>query len=675
MKSFAPDSRTFEALSRELWLVVDRQWMVLWLDERARGALEIQPGARLGDLCGPGEEEKLERLAERPSSNASEIALTVGGKRRVLAFRASAMDDGNLALVGSLVPDDYAQALVQVSTMLSELGQLHHETDRQQRELLRRHEELVRVHRELDDTAKGVVALHAELGEKDDSIRRVSEVKSRLVTNVSHELRTPINSILGLTKLLLARTDGDLTPEQEKQLGFIRQSAESLYALVDDLLDLSKVEAGRVKLRPQEFDVGTLFASLRGMLRPLLTNDAVQLVFDAPDERLVLDTDETKVGQILRNLVSNAAKFTEKGEVRVIGRADGDHVVFQVKDSGIGMAHDELGRIFEEFYQVDGPLQRRQKGTGLGLPLARQLAELLHGTLTVESELGKGSTFTLRIPARHPEAAEMAALVERSARPAPGHQPILVVEDDRQTLFLYEKYLRGSGFNVIPARSIEEARVALEKLRPAAIVLDVMLDGETSWRFLQDLKGAPETRDIPTLVVTVTNREEKARALGADEFNMKPLEKEWLVTKLRSMARSGAVERVLVIDDDRVARYLVRKHLEGTPYEVLEAAGGVEGVRIARERSPDVIFLDFALPEMSAFDVLDELKRDPVTRKIPVIIHTAKSLADDERARLEREASAILQKQSLSREVAIGRIREALEKAGIRGGVGTGAPR
>lgn len=671
MKSFAPDPRTFEGLSRELWLVVDPQSMVLWLDERARNALRVSPGARLLDACAAGTEDALDRLVRQAidgrRDGTTEITLTIAGKPVVVACRAQLIEEGKIAIVASLVAEDHAQALVQVSTMLSEMAQLHHETDRQQRELLRRHEELVRVHRELDDTSKGVMALHAELGEKDDSIRRVSEVRSRLVTNVSHELRTPINSILGLTKLLLARTDGELTEEQEKQLRFVRQSAESLYTLVDDLLDLSKIDAGRALVRTQALDVGVLFASLRGMLRPLA--DAapnVTLAFDTPAEPIALETDETKLAQILRNLVTNALKFTERGSVRITARSDGDDAVFEVTDTGIGIARDDHERIFEEFFQVDGAVQRRSKGTGLGLTLSRHLAELLHGSLSLESEIGKGSTFTLRIPRRHPEAAELAALVERSALATPDHQPVLVVEDDKQTLFLYEKYLRGSGFNVIPARSIDEARAALEKIRPAAIVLDVMLEGETSWRFLADLKADARTRDIPTLVVTVTNREEKARALGADEFNMKPLDKEWLVAKLRTMARGHAVERILVIDDDRVARYLVRKHLEGTPYEVLEAAGGIEGVRLARDRAPDVIFLDFALPEMSAFDVLDELKKDPTTRKIPVIIHTAKSLATDERERLEREASSILHKQSLSREVAIGRIREALEKAGIR---------
>lgn len=658
MKSFAPDPRTFEGLSRELWLVVDAQSMVLWVDERARRALHVSPGTRLADTCPPGSDEELARLIEQARDGAGssgQITLAIAGKPTVLACRARSIEEDKIAVVANLVADDDGQALLQVSSILSEMAKLH---------------------RELDDTSKGVLALHAELGEKDDSIRRVSEVRSRLVTNVSHELRTPINSILGLTKLLLARTDGELTEEQEKQLRFVRQSAESLYALVDDLLDLSKIEAGRSLVRTQEADVGPLFASLRGMLRPLAeSNPTVTLVFETPAEKIALETDETKLAQILRNLVTNALKFTDRGTVRVTARTDGGDAIFEVADTGIGIARDEQERIFEEFYQVDGPVQRRSKGTGLGLTLSRHIASLLHGELTCSSELGKGSTFSLRIPRRHPEATEMAALVERSTSASPDEQPVLVVEDDKQTLFLYEKYLRGSGFNVVPASSIDAARRALETLRPAAIVLDVMLQGETSWRFLSDLKADPRTRDIPTLVVTVTNREEKARALGADEFNMKPLEKDWLVAKLQTMARVGAMERVLVIDDDRVARYLVRKHLEGTPYEVLEAAGGMEGVRVARDRNPHVIFLDFALPEMSAFDVLDELKKDPATRKIPVIIHTAKSLDDDERARLERDASAILQKQSLSREVAIGRIREALQKAGIGGVPRVGAPR
>jgi CheY-like chemotaxis protein len=260
----------------------------------------------------------------------------------------------------------------------------------------------------------------------------------------------------------------------------------------------------------------------------------------------------------------------------------------------------------------------------------------------------------------------MKGLAERSAQLDPARPPILVVEDDRQTLFLYEKYLSGSGFQIVPARTVDEAREVLRRTRPAAIVLDIMLEGETSWTLLSEVKAQAETRDIPVIVVTVTNREQKARALGADEFVIKPLDQEWLARKLAALARRrGPISRVLVIDDDEVSRYMLARMLAGGPYEVIEAANGGDGVRLARDQQPQLIFLDFVLPGMTAFDVLDELKLDASTRNIPVIIHTSKSLADAERERLERDAHGILPKQSLNREVALGRIRDVLAKTGV----------
>jgi signal transduction histidine kinase/CheY-like chemotaxis protein len=672
-----PDPEVFAGHSREFALLCGLGSEVLWLDERAAARLGIAPGTRLRDAATPGAEAKLQRLfthAEQGDLDpqaAWEVVLQVAGKPQVMALRATALPDGQVAITGSVVPGDYGNALAQLSSNLSEMAALHRETDRQQRELLRRHEELLHLHEQLQESYRGVVALHNEIGEKDDSLRRAGEIKTRLIANVSHEFRTPLNSILGLTKLLLGRTDGDLNEEQETQLNFIRQSAESLYALVNDMLDLSKTEAERVALRTQKFSVENFFLSLRGMLRPLPTAEGVELKFDMPVGLPELDTDEGKVAQVMRNLVSNALKFTQRGEVRVSASAlDGGLVRFRVADTGIGIPFEEQERVFEEFYQADNPLQRVHKGTGLGLTLSRNLAVRLGGSLELESKPGEGSVFSLTMPAYHPEAREVAAMVERAKELAPGHQPVLVVEDDRQTLLLYEKYLRGSGFQVIPARSLDEARAALERVRPAAVVLDIMLDGEASWSFLADLKTNQATRDVPALVVTVTNREERARALGADEFFMKPMEREWLVTKLRAMAQRHPVEKLLVIDDDKVARYLVRKTLAGSPYLVVEARDGAEGILLARQHLPDVIFLDFVMPTMSAFDVLDELKRDPATRNIPVVIYTSKNLADEERKRLESEASAILSKQSLSREIAIARIREALEKAGIRGNRG-----
>ena len=263
--------------------------------------------------------------------------------------------------------------------------------------LQERQDELRRLNRELEDTNRGVVALYAELDDRADHLRRADEMKSRFLSNMSHEFRTPVNSIIGLCNLLLdERARAGVDPEAE--IPFIRQSAEHLLELVSDLLDLAKVEAGKTVVRPVRFEIPQLFGALRGMLRPLLLNQSVSLIFEEPDH-LALFTDEAKLSQILRNLVSNALKFTERGEVRVSARAaDAGLVEFSVADTGIGIAAGDLERIFEEFFQLEHRLQRKHRGTGLGLPLSRRLAELLGGALRVHSEPGVGSTFTLTLP-------------------------------------------------------------------------------------------------------------------------------------------------------------------------------------------------------------------------------------------------------------------------------------
>lgn len=267
-----------------------------------------------------------------------------------------------------------------------------------------REAELVRLNQELAETNRGVVALYAELDEKAVALQRASEQKSRFLANMSHEFRTPLSSVLSLSRLLLEHADGPLTPEQEKQVGFIRQSAQALIELVNDLLDLAKIEAGKVDVRVADFTVRDLFSALRGMFKPLLSSQAVPLTFEG-EEDLALHTDEGKVSQILRNLISNALKFTSQGEVCVSARSSEGTVIFSVRDSGLGIPPEHQERIFEEFHQVDNALQRQAKGTGLGLPLSRKLAELLGGGLSVESEPGQGATFHLALPCIHPGAA------------------------------------------------------------------------------------------------------------------------------------------------------------------------------------------------------------------------------------------------------------------------------
>jgi signal transduction histidine kinase/CheY-like chemotaxis protein len=663
-------ARLLDTLSREVALICDTSGTITWADERAGRVLSAHAGQTLRSLAAHGTEDKVDRLllqARDERVEGWELVLCRQGKSPTTFTFAAQAFEGHLVMVGSRVPEDFGSALGQVSSTLSELAALHRETERQQRELQRRADELLRVNRDLEESNRGVRSLHAALDEKSESLQRAAEVKSRVVANVSHEFRTPLHSILGLSKVLLNPLNGALSSEQEKQVQFIRTSAEALYELVNDLLDLSKVEAGKAVLRHTRFSATEFTGALRGMMRPLLPPESpVELVFPEPPEELELETDEAKLSQILRNLVSNAVKFTERGSITVsVAPGPRDTVLFSVKDTGIGIPPEYHERIFEEFMQVETPLHKKVKGTGLGLSLARRLTEMLGGTLAVQSTPGQGSTFTITLPRMHPEVREMAGLAERSQQLDPARAPVLVLEDDRQTLFLYEKYLERSGFQVLPVRSVEDARRTVQRVRPAAMVLDVMLEGETSWNFLAEMKSKEDTRDIPILVVTITDREQKARALGADEFWLKPVEATQLLRKLGELAHRGPVERILLIDDDDVHRYLLKQLLKDTPYVLIEASTGREGIQLARDKAPHLIFLDFLLKEMTAFDVLDELKVDPRTRDIPIILQTAHELKEDERTRLGRETAAILAKHTLSREVAIARIRDALSKAGL----------
>jgi signal transduction histidine kinase len=252
---------------------------------------------------------------------------------------------------------------------------------------------------ELEETNRGVLALYAELDSQAEQLREATELKSRFLAYMSHEFRTPINSMRSITRLLLDRVDGPLTAEQQRQVNFIQQNAIEFAEMVDDLLDLAKVEAGRVEISPEWFEMVDLFSALRGMFKPVLTNPAVNLVFEEPQDVPKLYTDDRKLSQILRNFISNALKFTPKGEVRVSARLEGDSTVtFTVSDNGIGIAQEFHSSIFEDFSQINSPLQKRLRGTGLGLSLSKKLAQLLGGSVALQSEAGKGSVFSITIP-------------------------------------------------------------------------------------------------------------------------------------------------------------------------------------------------------------------------------------------------------------------------------------
>jgi signal transduction histidine kinase/CheY-like chemotaxis protein len=366
-------------------------------------------------------------------------------------------------------------------------------------ELRLRQEELEQLNTELEDTNRGVVALYAELDERAEQLRQASELKSRFLSNMSHEFRTPLNSILALSRLLLDGVDGPLTPEQDRQVTYIRRSAESLTELVNDLLDLAKVEACKLEVRPNSFTVNELFGALRGVMKPLQQNDAVELIFEEAYGLPILLTDEAKVAQILRNLISNALKFTERGEVRVSARLDRHTGIISlaVADTGIGIAGQDHKLVFQEFSQVANRLQVRTKGTGLGLPLSRRLAELLGGTLALRSAPGEGSVFTLSIPVR--AAAASAALV---AQPERGRD-VLLIDDEETSRYVLRQML--SGWQALTIREAETGAEGLRLARAAAadaVLLDLRLPDLDGFAVIDLLQADAATAGIPVIVCT-----------------------------------------------------------------------------------------------------------------------------------------------------------------------------
>lgn len=596
------------------------------LDDVLAGRYRSSTGMGLGIV---GTRRLMDRFAVQSTLQGTTITL-----RKIFPRVCAVVTKGDL--------DQLAERLARERPRgpIEEVQQQNQELLRTLEELSRRQLELERVNHELEDTNRGVVALYAELDERADHLRRADELKTRFLSNMTHEFRTPVNSILALTGLLAERLEANV--EDKDELFYIRKSAQQLSDLVDDLLDIAKVEAGKIEVHAAPFEIHGLFGALRGMLRPLLLDRSVSLIFDPPEGIPPLFSDETKISQILRNFISNALKYTEAGEVRVSARLtpDRDKVEFVVADTGIGIPEQYLERVFEEFAQIENPLQRRTKGTGLGLPLAKRLVELLKGRIGLASTLGLGSTFTATIPLVYRDG--LARHVELLA----GHAPVLVVEDTDEDLLVIERALALTRFQVIPARSLAAAAVALEVMTPAAIVLGLRLQGGDSWDAVGQFKRHPSTERIPLVITSTLQVRDQGLALGADAYGAKPIDRAWLLETLESLI-PGTTTRVLLIDDEDASRFIIRELLKGPGYEVLEATSGAEGLVAARQRPPDVLLIDVNLGDMNGFDVRATLAAEPLTQRIPVVMLTADPIADDDRNR--SDSARLLSKGTLTR--------------------------
>jgi signal transduction histidine kinase len=502
------------------------QSLVIRIDDRGPGIRDLAAvrNGEPGSAKGTG--GKLGIIAAKRLMDAFDIQSSPGSGTRIqlrkdLPKRAAILTAHGLAEISAELTRQGPE------NPLDEVKQQNRELLQSLEELSRRQQELRQLNHELEETNRGIIALYAELDEKAAHLRRIHELKTRFVSHVGHEFRTPLNSILGLSRILLNRLDGSLTDEQEKQVLLIRKAAEDSLEMANDLLDLARIEASKATVRPEAFTIQELFGTLRGMLKPLLT-EGVALVFDAPEPLPPLFTDKGKVAQVLRNFLSNALKFTERSRIRVSAEwIDADNqMTFSVEDSGIGIAPEDHARIFEEFTQLGNQLQGKAKGSGLGLSVSKKLAELLGGSVSAQSVPGKGSTFSLTLP------------------------------------------------RCFPVSSSETA------------------------------------------------------------VSSEPLSSE-------------SCGRVLVVDDDETSRYVLRQMVP-PGYEVIEAATGRDGLQRARQEHPTVIFLDLVMPEVTGLETLEQLRRDPVSQDIPVVIYTSKVLNATERDQLV-SASAILSKVQTTR--------------------------
>jgi signal transduction histidine kinase/CheY-like chemotaxis protein len=594
--------------------------------------------------------------------------------RKILPHRTPMLSGEDLRKVAKALaspPDGKPRSL------LEELQHQNRELVNTLDELCARQEELSELNVELADTNRGVIALYAELDEKADHLRRADELKSKFLSNMSHEFRTPLNSILALSRLLLDRVDGPLTAGQETQVGYIRKSAHDLYELVNDLLDLARVKAGKTVIRPSEFSVHELFGALRGMLRPLLVNPAVALTFVDSSALPPMRTDEGKVSQILRNFIANALKFTQSGEIRIAARfvragdplaipharlepeadpliAERPCMLFTVEDTGIGIAEIHHEHIFQEFGQLENPIQRQVRGTGLGLPLSMKLAQLLGGNVRIRSAEGLGSTFAAIIPLAVENEAEDGSLPSETPEDQNnrGKPPtILIVEDSPGDRLILEQILAATPFEAAFAMTPLQARDMARRIRPAAIILDIILQGQPSWTLLSDLKRDSATCDIPIIVSSTLDDKAKARGLGAEALLNKPVDGDRLRQMLTNLAAGVAVPAgpaVLIIEDVEAHRYILRGLLAGHVSSIIEAADGIRGLEMAATNRPGLILLDLSLPGLPGDRVLRQLKGDAVTAAIPVIIISSESLTGERRSTLEKLAAAIIDKRQLS---------------------------
>jgi CheY-like chemotaxis protein/signal transduction histidine kinase/CHASE3 domain sensor protein len=553
--------------------------------------------------------------------------------------------------------------------------------EQQQAELEQTNSQLEEQAQQLEIQRDDLARANASVQLKARELEQASRYKSDFLANMSHELRTPLNSSLILAKLLADNTDENLTDEQVQYAQTIQSSGNDLLNLINDILDLSKIEAGHVEIKPQSVSVEHLVNNLRRVFQPVAQDKKLEFAVDiAPECPTSIETDVQRLEQVLKNLLSNAFKFTEAGKVELAVRLAGDNkVALSVTDTGIGISEEQQGSVFEAFHQADGTISRRYGGTGLGLSISRELVRLLGGTLRLRSRPGEGSTFTVVIP----EAYDPALVAPREQRGAVGAAPVvtapvrlpaaprpprkveddreapsdtrrmlLVIEDDVSFASILRDLSREMGFRSLVAGTAEEALTLAKQFIPSAIVLDLGLPDQSGLAVLDRLKRDVQTRHIPIHIVSATDQAETAFSLGAVGYMVKPVKREQLVEVLQKLEDrlSQRMRRVLIVEDNEAQRAAVAKLLTSHDVETMTAGTAAECLERLKEQTFDCMVLDLSLPDASGYSLLETLSQESTYAFPPVIVYTGRELSPDDEQRLRRYSKSIIIKGAKSPE-------------------------